>query len=228
MVRIYFSEVLLRYDFLAEGLNPKLIPNVEDRETGLVSLVLSKMMPYDTAKRMNNEFFYEFKKKNRNYTLADWITAFQQHTEGYVQYAKDSLALEEAISSKGKDPASSPVYARKFEYTPKRFAPANTENYSQHNSNETKTVLFIENANGELQNEPEFQGNNDWSSNDIANPNIEEIDLDSASLKREENLEDSDENKELLAFVSDTRPPLKPMHRLVPLSMGSGGRIFAP
>jgi hypothetical protein len=69
MVRIYFSEVLLRDDFLAEGLDPKLIPNVEDRETGLVSLILSKMMPYDTVKRMNNEFFYEFKKKNRNYTL---------------------------------------------------------------------------------------------------------------------------------------------------------------
>jgi hypothetical protein len=64
MVRIFFREVLLRYEFLAEGLDPRIIPNIEDRETGLVSLVLSKMLPYHTAKKMHDEFFYDFKKKN--------------------------------------------------------------------------------------------------------------------------------------------------------------------
>ena len=36
MVRVFFREVLIRYEFLAEGLDPRVIPNIEDRETGLV------------------------------------------------------------------------------------------------------------------------------------------------------------------------------------------------
>ncbi len=34
MVRLFFKDVILRYDFLTQGLDPKLIPNIEDKETG--------------------------------------------------------------------------------------------------------------------------------------------------------------------------------------------------
>jgi hypothetical protein len=126
LVRVFFREVLARYDFLTEGLDPKLIPNVEDRETGLVSIILSKMLPYGTAKSMHNEFFFEFKKKNRYYTLVDYVTAFEAKTETYIQAARDSLALSAAIGHQDDHPASSPVYARKFDYAPKRFNSPNT------------------------------------------------------------------------------------------------------
>ncbi len=72
-VRIYFQDVLLRYDFLSHDLDPSLIPNIEDRETGLITIVLSRMVPYDAAKTLHNEFFYEFKKRNRNYTLVEYV-----------------------------------------------------------------------------------------------------------------------------------------------------------
>jgi hypothetical protein len=179
MVRVFFREVLLRYEFLAEGLDPRLIPNIEDRETGLVSLILSKMVPYDTAKRLHDEFFYDFKKKNRNYTLSDWVEAFQVKTDSYVQFARDSMALENAISPKASYPFNSPVYAKKFEYTPKRF----TENYSPHNNGEAKTVLFVENGNDEAENENDPSDKFNYSSSDISNPNVEEIDCDPTSSR---------------------------------------------
>ena len=93
---------------MAEGLDPTLIPNIiEDRETGLVSQLSSKMLPHDTAKRMHDEFFYDFQKKNRNYTLVDRITAFQAKTDSYVLLARDSMALEAAIAPKVSHPLAS-------------------------------------------------------------------------------------------------------------------------
>jgi hypothetical protein len=222
MVRVFFREVLLRYEFLAEGLDPRLIPNIEDRETGLVSLILSNMVPYDTAKKMHDEFFYDFKKKNRNYTLADWIEAYQQKTDSYIQFARDSMALETAIFPKASYPANSPVYAKKFEYAPKRF----TENYSQHNTEERKSVLFVENGKDESYENNEFLVATHWPNMDVINPNIEEIDTGSHGSKDVENLEVENDREELLAFVSDTRPPLKPMSNWFLPRWGQTPRFF--
>ncbi len=117
--------------------------------------------------------------------MADWITAFQQHIDGYVQFAKDSLALEEAISPKGKNPDNSPVYARKFEYAPKRF----TENYSQRNSAEAKTVLFVENGNDEAHYDNDPHDEVIDSNHEIFNPNIEDIDAGNPGAKYDEEIE---------------------------------------
>jgi hypothetical protein len=227
MVRLFFKDVMLRYEFLTVGLDPRLIPNIEDKDTGLVSMILSRMQPFHTAKTLHDEFFYEFRKKKRGYTLPDYISAFETKAEAYVQFARDAQAFFAVITTKAKDPVSSPVYARKFEYT-KRFEHANTENYSSHNSEERKSVLFLENEKDEVFENNEFMESNQWPSSDVINPNLDEIDGGSPDSKVTGNMVVESDREELLAFVAGTRQPLKPMSKVGPPTMGSNTKIFAP
>jgi hypothetical protein len=97
MVHLFFKDIMLRYEFLTVGLDPRLIPNIEDKDTGLVSIILSRMQPFYTAKTLHDEFFYEFRNKNRGYTLPEYIAAFKTRAEVYVQFARDAQAFSAVI-----------------------------------------------------------------------------------------------------------------------------------
>ena len=77
-MKVYFREVQQRYEFLSEGLEKNLIPNIEDKETGLITLVLQRMIPYDAAKNIHDEFISDFKKGKKNHTLMDYLQSFQK------------------------------------------------------------------------------------------------------------------------------------------------------
>jgi hypothetical protein len=47
MFKVYFREVKQRFDFLAENLPKEIIPDLMDHDTGLVNLVLQRMVPFE-------------------------------------------------------------------------------------------------------------------------------------------------------------------------------------
>jgi hypothetical protein len=98
LVKVYFREVQQRFEFLSEDLDKKLVPNLEDRETGLITLVLERMIPYETSRNIHTEFYFQFKQAQKGYTLMDYLTAFQEKADSYVQKARDSHALNAAIT----------------------------------------------------------------------------------------------------------------------------------
>jgi hypothetical protein len=77
LIKVYFRKVQQRYKFLAEDLDKELVPSLEDKESGLITLVIQRMVPYDTAKTLYDEFYYQFKNKNRGFTLMNYLAAFQ-------------------------------------------------------------------------------------------------------------------------------------------------------
>jgi hypothetical protein len=112
-VKVYFREVQQRYEFLTEGLDKKLIPNIEDKENGLITLVLQRMVPYDAAKNIHGEFYFEFKNGKKNINLLDYLQGFQKHMNSYIQKARDSQALEAAIHTKEKYQTSNETIQKK-------------------------------------------------------------------------------------------------------------------
>jgi hypothetical protein len=140
LVKVFFREVQQRYEFLAEGLDKFLIPNIEDKETGLITLVLQRMIPYETAKNIHDEFYYEFKKAKKNIMLLDYLQAFQSKCNSYIQKARDSQALEAAIRSKPKYQTSNGFSQRKTE----NFSPRKNYTTGYGNADTAKTVQFVD------------------------------------------------------------------------------------
>ena len=114
--KFFFREVQQRYEFLAKGLDIFLIPNIEDKETGLITLVLQRMIPYEAAKNIHDELISDFKKGKKSNTLMDYLQAFQKQTNGYIQKARDSQALDAAIHSKAKYPTSNVATPTKLDF----------------------------------------------------------------------------------------------------------------
>jgi hypothetical protein len=134
------SGVQQRFEFLAEDLDKSLIPNLEDKESGLITLVLERMIPYGTAKSIHDELYFEFKTTKKKFTLVEYLQAFQKMANKYIQHARDSKALEAAINGKTKYSTSNGFSPKKVEYFAQR------KNYtSGYSSADTaKTVQFFD------------------------------------------------------------------------------------
>jgi len=102
MIKVYFREVQSRFDFLAEDLPQEILPDLVDRDNGLITLVLQRMIPFDTSKYIHDAFYSQFKRSNKWFTLAEYLEAFQSQANDYIQKARDSQALSAAITIKPK------------------------------------------------------------------------------------------------------------------------------
>ncbi len=89
-MKVYFREVQQRFEFLAEDLDKSSIPNLEYKENGLVTLALQKMISYETAKSIHDEFYFEFKTAKQKFTLVEYLQAFEKMANKYIQNARDS------------------------------------------------------------------------------------------------------------------------------------------
>jgi hypothetical protein len=56
-VKVYFREVLTRYEFLSEELDPKLLPPCTFKDDGLIELILRPMIPFHVAKNIHFGFY---------------------------------------------------------------------------------------------------------------------------------------------------------------------------
>ncbi len=102
MIKVYFREVQMRFDFLAEDLPKELVPDLVDRDSGLITLVLQRMVPFDVSKNMHDMFYSQFKRTYKWFTMAEYLAAFQTQVDEYIQKARDSQALSAAITIKPK------------------------------------------------------------------------------------------------------------------------------
>jgi hypothetical protein len=160
MIKVYFREVQSRFDFLAEDLPQEILPDLVDRDNGLITLVLQRMIPFDTSKYIHDAFYSQFKRSNKWFTLAEYLEAFQSQANDYIQKARDSQALSAAITIKPKywtnsaekpnNNAEKSNYYAKSVYSQQKKS--DTPGYgnngnSMHNSN-SKVLQFVDSENG--------------------------------------------------------------------------------
>jgi hypothetical protein len=213
-VKVYFREVQQRFEFLSEDLDKNLIPNLEDKESGLITLVLQRMIPYGTAKSIHDEFYFEFKTAKKKFTLVEYLQAFQKLANKYIQNARDSRALEAAINGRSKYPTSNGFSPKKAEYFVQRKN--YTSNYS--NTDTAKTVQFLDEeveiapqcgdvkfqVPSDLHNEMAEIQDSESRDGEIRNPNVEVT---------------ADIDNSLVNSLSEPRPSLKPLIKIGPPSM---------
>jgi hypothetical protein len=93
-VKVYFREVLTRYEFLAEDLDSKLIPPCSFKEDGLIDLILRPMVPFHVAKNIHLGFY---NKGTKFKNITDYLEAFTQQLGELSEKARESKAIDDLL-----------------------------------------------------------------------------------------------------------------------------------
>jgi hypothetical protein len=132
--------------------------------------------------------------------LVDYITAFKAKVESYVQYAKDSQAFLAVITTTAKDPASFPVYARKFECSRNILDTQIRKITARTIATKQKQFYSSKNGNGDPDSNKEYPEENNWTYCDISNPNVDVIDGGFHTPNITQDMVANDGKEELLAL----------------------------